>query len=60
MNDSGKSVAALSNYYKIKPEEILIIHDELDLSPGNTKLKFGGGHGGHNGIKSISSLLANK
>ena len=57
MNDSGKSVAALSNYYKIKPEEILIIHDELDLSPGNTKLKFGGGHGGHNGIKSISSLL---
>ena len=57
MNDSGKSVAALSNFYKIKPEEILIIHDELDLSPGNTKLKLGGGHGGHNGIKSISSLL---
>ena len=57
MNDSGKSVAALSNYFKVKPEEILVIHDELDLSPGHTKLKLGGGHGGHNGIKSISSLL---
>jgi PTH1 family peptidyl-tRNA hydrolase len=57
MNESGKSVAALSNYYKIKPEEILIIHDELDLSPGNTKLKLGGGHGGHNGIKNIVTQL---
>ena len=57
MNDSGKSVAALSNYYKIKPEEILIIHDELDLASGNTKLILGGGHGGHNGIKSISAHL---
>ena len=57
MNDSGQSVSALSNFYKIKPEEILIIHDELDLAPGNTKLKLGGGHGGHNGIKSISNLL---
>ena len=57
MNESGKSVAALSNYYKIKPEEILIIHDELDLSPGNTKLKLGGGHGGHNGIKNIEAQL---
>tara|TARA_B100001996_G_scaffold354747_1_gene316892 strand:- start:3 stop:575 length:573 start_codon:yes stop_codon:yes gene_type:complete len=57
MNDSGKSVSALSNFYKIKPEEILIIHDELDLPTGNIKLKLGGGHGGHNGIKSISNLL---
>ena len=57
MNESGKSVAAFAKFYKLKPEEILIIHDELDLFPGNTKLKFGGGHGGHNGIKSVSSLL---
>jgi PTH1 family peptidyl-tRNA hydrolase len=57
MNDSGKSVVALSNFFKIKPEEILVIHDELDLAPGNTKLKLGGGHGGHNGLKSISSLI---
>ena len=57
MNESGKSVSTFSNFYKIKPEEILIIHDELDLPAGNIKLKLGGGHGGHNGIKSISSLL---
>ena len=52
-NLNPKSVSALSNFYKIKPEEILIIHDELDLPAGNIKLKLGGGHGGHNGIKII-------
>ena len=46
MNISGKAVAALANYYKILPEEILVAHDELDLPPGTTKLKLGGGHGG--------------
>jgi len=57
MNASGKSVAALANYYKIKPEEILVIHDELDLPAGQIKLKFGGGHGGHNGLRDIHSAL---
>ena len=57
MNASGKSVAALANYFKISPEEILVIHDELDLSPGQAKLKFGGGHGGHNGLRDIHAAL---
>ena len=57
MNDSGKAVAALANYYKIKPAEILIVHDELDLQAGSIKLKFGGGHGGHNGLRDIHSRL---
>ena len=57
MNDSGLSILALSKYYNIEPEEILVIHDELDIEPGNIKLKLGGGHGGHNGLKSIISSL---
>jgi peptidyl-tRNA hydrolase, PTH1 family len=57
MNDSGKSVQALAKFYKIEPEEILVIHDELDIQPGTAKLKLGGGHGGHNGLKSIQTCL---
>lgn len=57
MNASGKAVAALTNYYKISPAQILVIHDELDLPPGTAKLKKGGGHGGHNGLKDITSAL---
>ena len=57
MNASGKAVAALANYYKISPAEILVIHDELDLPAGSAKLKFGGGHGGHNGLKSTHAAL---
>lgn len=57
MNNSGKAVAALANYYKISPAEILVIHDELDLPAGTAKLKFGGGHGGHNGLKDIHAAL---
>lgn len=57
MNASGKAVAALANYYKIMPEEILVIHDELDLPAGQSKLKFGGGHGGHNGLRDIHAAL---
>jgi PTH1 family peptidyl-tRNA hydrolase len=57
MNASGKAVAALANYYKITPEQILVIHDELDLNPGTVKLKKGGGHGGHNGLKDIAAAL---
>jgi peptidyl-tRNA hydrolase, PTH1 family len=58
MNASGKAVAALANYYHITPEEILVIHDELDLPAGQSKLKFGGGHGGHNGLRDIHAALA--
>ncbi len=57
MNASGKAVAALANYYKILPSEILVIHDELDLPNGSAKLKFGGGHGGHNGLRDIHAAL---
>jgi peptidyl-tRNA hydrolase, PTH1 family len=57
MNASGKAVAALANYYKILPSEVLVIHDELDLPAGSMKLKFGGGHGGHNGLKDIHAAL---
>ncbi|MDP3610151.1 MAG: aminoacyl-tRNA hydrolase [Methylophilus sp.] len=57
MNASGKAVAALANYYKIKPAEILVIHDELDLPAGTCKMKFAGGHGGHNGLRDIHAAL---
>ena len=57
MNASGRSVAALARFYKIAPEEILVIHDELDLLPGTAKIKKGGGNGGHNGLKDISAQL---
>jgi PTH1 family peptidyl-tRNA hydrolase len=57
MNLSGKSVAALSRFFKIAPEEILVSHDELDIEPGEAKLKFGGGHAGHNGLRDIHAQL---
>ena len=57
MNASGKAVAAVANYYKITPAQILVIHDELDLPPETVKLKNGGGHGGHNGLKDIGAAL---
>ncbi len=57
MNASGRAIAALANYYKILPAEILVVHDELDLPAGSAKLKFGGGHGGHNGLKDIHAAL---
>lgn len=57
MNASGKAVAALANYYKISPAQILVIHDDLDLSLSTVKLKKGGGHGGHNGLKDIAAAL---
>ncbi|WP_150539845.1 aminoacyl-tRNA hydrolase [Actinobacillus vicugnae] len=59
MNLSGKAVGALANFYRIKPEEILVAHDELDLPAGVAKIKQGGGHGGHNGLKDIVAALAN-
>ncbi len=57
MNLSGQSVSALANFYKIKPEEILVAHDELDIPPGQLKMKFGGGHAGHNGLRDIHARL---
>lgn len=60
MNLSGKAVQAMATFYQIKPEEILVAHDELDLNPGVAKLKLGGGHGGHNGLKDIINKLGNK
>lgn len=57
MNLSGKSVAALARFFKVAPEEILIAHDELDLLPGQVKLKLGGSHAGHNGLKDIVAQL---
>ncbi len=59
MNESGRCVGAIANFFKIKPEEILVIHDDLDLLPGHMRLKFGGGLAGHNGLKSITSCLGN-
>lgn len=59
MNLSGKAVAAMATFYRIQPDEILVAHDELDLLPGIAKLKLGGGHGGHNGLKDIISKLGN-
>lgn len=60
MNVSGVSVAALSRFYKLNPEQILVVHDELDLQPGTVKLKLAGGTGGHNGLKSIVAHLSSQ
>jgi PTH1 family peptidyl-tRNA hydrolase len=60
MNVSGRSVGALAQFYKIAPAEILVAHDELDLPPGVARLKLGGGHGGHNGLKDIIAHLGSR
>ncbi|ADE12579.1 aminoacyl-tRNA hydrolase [Sideroxydans lithotrophicus] len=60
MNVSGRAVVALALFYKILPNQILVVHDELDLPPGGAKLKLGGGHGGHNGLKDIIAHLGTK
>lgn len=57
MNVSGKSVAALARFFKINSDEILVAHDELDIVPGQAKLKFGGSHAGHNGLRDIHAQL---
>ena len=57
MNRSGQAVGALARFHRIDPAEILVVHDELDIPPGQLRLKFGGGMGGHNGLKDISSHL---
>ncbi|MCR4299140.1 MAG: aminoacyl-tRNA hydrolase [Gallionella sp.] len=60
MNVSGRSVGALAQFYKIAPSEILVVHDDLDLQPGVARLKLGGGHGGHNGLKDIIAHLGTR
>lgn len=57
MNLSGQSVGALARFFKMAPSEILVAHDELDLPPGQAKLKAGGGHAGHNGLRDIHAQL---
>lgn len=57
MNLCGKSVASLARFFKIQSDEILVAHDELDLPPGEAKLKFGGSHAGHNGLRDIHAQL---
>ena len=57
MNLSGKSVGALARFFKIQPQEVLVVHDELDFAPGQVKLKRGGSHGGHNGLRDIHAAL---
>ena len=58
MNASGRAVQMLAGFFKIKPEEILVVHDELDFAPGTARIKQGGGIAGHNGLKDISQRLA--
>ncbi|PKL94938.1 MAG: aminoacyl-tRNA hydrolase [Gammaproteobacteria bacterium HGW-Gammaproteobacteria-8] len=57
MNDSGRSLRAAADFYRIAPERVLVVYDELDLPPGTARFKRGGGHGGHNGLRSIFSHL---
>ncbi len=57
MNRSGTAVASMARFYKVAPEQMLIVHDELDLPPGTVRLKRGGGHGGHNGLRDIVDRL---
>jgi PTH1 family peptidyl-tRNA hydrolase len=60
MNLSGQALAPLASFYRIQPEQILVIHDELDLAPGTARLKVSGGHGGHNGLRDIVSRLGSQ
>jgi len=60
MNRSGQSVSSLAKYYKIPVENILVVHDELDFEPGDVRLKKGGGHAGHNGLRDIISAMGSK
>ncbi|MDL0430632.1 aminoacyl-tRNA hydrolase [Marinobacter sp. TBZ242] len=57
MNRSGLSIKALADFFKIQPQQILVAHDDLDLPPGTAKLKKGGGHGGHNGLRDTIAHL---
>ena len=57
MNNSGQSVIAAAQFYKLPPEDVIVLHDEIDLAPGKVRFKQGGGHAGHNGLRSIHAHL---
>jgi peptidyl-tRNA hydrolase, PTH1 family len=57
MNKSGAAVQSLAAFYRIAPAEILVVHDEIDLAPGDVRLKLGGGHGGHNGVRDVIATI---
>lgn len=58
MNRSGQAAGALMRFYKLQPDQVLVLHDELDLLPGQAKIKQGGGHAGHNGLRDIQSVFS--
>jgi len=58
MNRSGQAVVAMAHFYRILPDQILVLHDEIDLPPGQLRLKYGGGLGGHNGLKDVAGHLS--
>lgn len=60
MNESGRSVSEAVRFYKISPADVIVFHDEIDLEPGKIRVKFGGGHAGHNGLKSLSAHIGNE
>ena len=60
MNESGRSVAAALRYFKLEPERLLVVHDDVDLEPGRLQLRLGGGLAGHNGLRSVTAALATR
>ena len=60
MNHSGRSVAALARFHRIPPAAMLVVHDDIDLPPGTLRLKRGGGHGGHNGLRDITAAMGSR
>lgn len=60
MNESGRQVGLLAKFYSVPPADVIVVHDDLDLDFGRVRLKFGGGEGGHNGLRSIASALGSK
>jgi PTH1 family peptidyl-tRNA hydrolase len=60
MNESGTPVAGIADYFEIPAQQILVVHDDLDLSPGTVRVKRGGGHGGHNGLRDIFAKLGSR
>jgi len=60
MNNSGHSVGAVARYYRVPPEKVLVVHDDLDFDAGTIRLKRGGGHGGHNGVRDVIDCLGSK
>ncbi len=59
MNESGRAVGEAVRFYKISPADVIVFHDEIDLEPGKIRVKFGGGHAGHNGLKSVTAHIGN-